>query len=225
LAALVAGAGAILWALTLQLASGNRQTLQPLSATLALSGLTLIAHGVDRRARLLIYLGVGLLEFGYMLQVVFFEVGQPQAFALPAGVYLLSVAYVEWRRGTDSHVKAALEFARLTLLLGVTLIQALGFLGDGLERHAYATFLLLEGTAVFGLGAILHWRRSFLAGMVALILDVAILLVDPIGALNTWYLAAVIGLAMIAAVIFIEQRRKQIPFWLNEWHQRLEAWE
>jgi hypothetical protein len=224
-AALVAGAGAIVWALTLQLLSGNRQTLQPLSATLTLSGLTLIAHGVDRRARLLIYLGVGLLEFGYMLQLVFFEVGQPQAFALPAGVYLLSVAYVEWRRGTDSHVKAALEFAGLTLLLGVTLIQALGFLGDGLERHAYATFLLLEGTAVLGLGAVLHWRRSFLAGMAALILDVAILLVDPMRALNTWYLAAVIGLAMIAAVIFIEQRRKQIPFWLNEWHQRLEAWE
>jgi hypothetical protein len=225
LAALVAGAAAILWALTLQLASGNRQTLRPLSATLALSGLTLIAHGVDRRARLLIYLGVALLEFGYMLQLVFFEVGQPQAFALPAGVYLLTVACVEWRCGTDSHVKAALEFAGLTLLLGVTLIQALGFLGDGLERHVYATFLLLEGTAVFGLGAALHWRRSFLAGMVALILDVAILLVDPMRALNTWYLAAVIGLAMIAAVIFIEQRRKQIPFWLNEWHHRLEAWE
>jgi hypothetical protein len=224
-AALAAGSAAMLWALGLQLVSTDRQALQPLSATVALSGLTLVAHGVERPERLLVYAGVALLEIGYMLQLLFFDVGQPQAFVIPAGLYLLAVAYLEWRRGTDRRLKGLIELAGLSLLLGVSVLQALGFLGVGLDRYTYATFLLLESAALFGAGAMLHWRRSFLAGMLALVVDVAILLADPLRALNAWYLAAILGLAMITCVIFIEQRRQQIPFWLHDWQQRLEAWE
>jgi hypothetical protein len=223
--AIAAGAAAVLWALDLQFASATRGALQPLSATVALSGLTLVAHGFDRHERMLVYQGVALLEIGYMLQLVFFDVGQPQAFALPAGLYLLGVAFLEWRRGNDSRVKSVLELAGLAILLGVSLVQAVGWLGAGLDHYAYATFLVIESVALFGLAAVVHWRRSFFAGALALVLDVGILLADPLRSLNTWYLVAVIGLTMIAAVIFIEQRRQQIPFWLHDWRQRLENWD
>jgi hypothetical protein len=39
------------------------------------------------------------------------------------------------------------------------------------------------------------------------------------------YIAAIIGFTMIALVIFIEQRRQQIPVWLGEWRARLEEWD
>ena len=180
--------------------------------------MTLVTYGFDRHQRLLSYMGVALVDIGYMLQLLFFDVGQPQAFVLPTGLYLLAIAYLEWRRGTDARLKAVLELAGLTLLLGISLVQTLGFLDAGIDRHLYASFLLVESVAVFATGAVLHWRRSFVAGMLALLVDVAILLADPLSALNTWYLAAVVGIAMIGVVIFIEQRRKQIPFWLHDWH-------
>jgi preprotein translocase subunit SecY len=72
---------------------------------------------------------------------------------------------------------------------------------------------------------VLHWRRTFFAGALALVADVAILLVDPLRAINTWYLVAVVGLAMIALVIFVERQRQRIPVWLGEWRQRLETWD
>jgi hypothetical protein len=223
-ASMVAGGTAVVLAMSV-IAIFHVEGLRALSATLAINGLTLVAHGFDRRERILNYQGVGLLLIGYMLQLALFDVGQPQAFALPAGMYLLVIAYLEWRRGTDHRIKALLETAALVLLLGVTLIQSVGFLCAGLDRYVYATFLLLESVALFGLGAALHWRRSFVSGALALVLDVFILLADPLRAMNTWYLVAIIGLAMIAAVVFIEQQRQRIPFWLHDWRLRLETWD
>jgi hypothetical protein len=220
-----AGGMSILAALGLLLSLGRPAGLQTLSTTVAITGLTVVAHGFDRHDRILGYQGVALLLVGFMLQLVVFDVGQVQAFALPAGLYLLAIAYLEWRRGTDHRIKAVLEVAAVSLLLGVSLMQSVGLLCAGVDRYAYATFFLLEGVAVFGSGAVVHWRRSFLAGALAIVLDVVILLADPLRALNTWYLVAVIGLAMIAAVILIERQRQRIPFWVHEWRLRLESWD
>jgi hypothetical protein len=202
-----------------------KQALQPLAATVAVTGLTVVGQGFDRRQRILSYLGIALVEVGYMLQLVFLEVGQPQAFVLPAGLYLLGVAYFEWRRGTTHEVKRPLEVAGLALMLVVSAFQAVGFMGAGHDRYFYATLLLLQSAALFGLGALLHWRATFFAGALALVLDVAILLADPIRSMNTWYLVAVIGFVMIGTVLFVERQRQRIPFWLDQWRQRLETWD
>jgi hypothetical protein len=220
-----AGVVAIAAALAAQLALWNDEALRSLAVAVAVSGLSLVAHGFNRRNRWLAYLGVALLEIGFMLHLVVFDVGQPQFFVIPAGLYLLSVAYQEWRRGTPAGIKVPLEIVGLTVLLVTSLLQAIGLLGAGTERYTYATFLLLESVAIFGLGVALHWRRTFFAGILALLLDVGILLADPIRAMNTWYLVALIGIVMIALVVFVEQRRKQIPFWIDEWRLRLETWD
>ena len=43
--------------------------------------------------------------------------------------------------------------------------------------------------------------------------------------MNTWYLMALIGFVMIGLVTFLEQRRQQIPLWIDEVRQRLEKWD
>ena len=88
------------------------------------------------------------------------EVGQPQAFAIPVGAYLLTIAYLEWRRGAARPVKRLLEGAGLIVLLGVSLLQAVGFAGAGYDRYVYDTLLLLESAGLLGLGAVLRWRRQ-----------------------------------------------------------------
>jgi hypothetical protein len=212
-------------AMLAQVSRLDRAALEVLALTVAITGLTAIAHAYGRRNRRLVYLGVGLLEVGLVLELLAFRVGQPQAFAVPVGAYVLMVAYLEWRRASARTVKRALEASALLLLLGVSLLQATGFLGAGPDRYAYASFLLLESAGLLGLGAVLRWRYTFFAGAVALVADVGILLADPLKALNTWYLVALIGLVLIGGVIWIERQRQQIPLWLEAWRARLEQWD
>jgi hypothetical protein len=234
------GAAAQLWAmpllrtanvaslLALCVAAGNltlgQFALQPLAVTMAVVSIILLMQGIIERDPARRYLGIGLLNGGYVCELLFRQVTQPQAFALPLGLTLLIAAYLEWRRGAAG-AKAMLEIAALVVLLGTTLVQGCGGLGVGADRYNYDTFLLLESVAVFGLGALLRWKRTFVAACGALVADVFILLADPLRAMNTWYLMATIGCAMIVLVIFLEQRRQQIPLWIDEVRLRLEAWD
>ncbi len=218
------GAAAPLSAVVCYLSLPSDQAFQMLAATVSISGLTLIAHGFARRMRLLGYLGVAAVEGGYMLELTRMQVGQPQAFALPAGAYLLAVAFLEWRRGDSSRLKKRIEQAGISLLLGVSLIQAVGQLGNGHDRYLYDLFLFCESLLLFALGAVLRWKRTFLWSINALVIDVLILLADPVKAMNTWYLVGITGVIMIGLVLFAEQRRQQIPGWINEWRQQIDNW-
>jgi hypothetical protein len=221
------GTGVVALAMAMGLAAGlmSHAALGALAATTAVAGLTSIGHGFHRRERLLSYLGVALLEVGYMLQLALFGVGQLQAFTLPAGLYLLAIAYLEWRRDSGARIKALLEVAGLMLVLGTALAQAAGVLDAGAGRYVYDVVLLFESLALFALGAVLRWKKIFFASILALVADVFIVLADPIRAMNTWYLLALVGFTMLGVVVFIEQRRQRIPVWVNDWRLRLEAWD
>ena len=220
------GAGSLALLASLQNYSffATKDTLQPLAVATAVYGLLLVAYGFDSWKRIPVYAGVALLVSAYMLQILVFDVGQPQAFVLPAGIYLLAIGYFEWRRGTV-RVKGLLESSALVLLLGISLLQAVGFLGAGLPRYTYDTLLFIEALALLGAGVALRWKKTFFASALAVVADVLILLADPVRAMNTWYLVAVTGLAMIGLVVFAEQRRQQIPTWIEEWRRRLETWD
>ena len=211
-------------ALLLYLDLRTSPTLRLLSEVVALVGLSLVAHGFSWRERRLGYLGVALLEASYMLQLVLADIGQPQLFVLPAGIYLLAIAYLEWRRGTGAGIKAAIESGALAIMLGTSVLQAIGFLGAGYDRYVYDTSLLVESLIFLGLGAALRWKRTFFAAALAIVVDVAILLADPIRATNTWYLLGTVGTLLIAFVVFLERRRQQIPLWIEDWRKRLEDW-
>ena len=203
----------------------GREMLDILAITTAGLGFSLFAQACYSHLRYHLYIGLLSIDVGYTLELVARRVDQAQAFVLPVGLTLLAIAYLEWRRQQGVVLKHIAEDAALALLLGGSLVQALGFLGAGFDRYTYDGFLLLESAVVFGMGALLHWRRPFFAGAIVLVTDVGILLADPIRALNTWYLVAAIGLAMILGVILVEQRRQQIPLWLEEWRARLELWD
>jgi hypothetical protein len=219
-----AGSLAIAFAASNEVRFLSHPALEALALTIAIGGLMLVAHAFTRRARVTGYLGVGLVLAGAMLQLASFDVGQPQVFVLPAGLYLFAVAYLEWRRGSDGTVKGVLEAAALALLLGVSIGQALGYFGAGEARYVYDTFLLVESVIVFGAGAVLRWKKPFFAGAAALIVDVGILLANPVQTVNTWYVVGLIGFTMIGLVLFVEQRRQQIPLWVDQWRRQLETW-
>ena len=221
---IAAGGLALLGAVGGRLSMVTDQSLHTLSLVVGLTGLGLIAHGLIRRDRRLSYGGVALLLAGYMLQLIHFGVGQPQAFVLPTGIYLLVVAFLEWQRGTAAGIKGLLELAAVALLLGTTFLQATGMLADGLNHMAYDLFLLGEGLSVVAAGALLRWRTPFFGGGTAVIAAVALLLADPLRAAASWYLLFLLGAALIGLVVFLEQKRQQIPLWIDDVRLRLETW-
>ena len=66
--------------------------------TLSIVGLAYTGMSFLDRSYTLGYLGVGLLLLGWILQGADWELGQAQAYAIPAGLYLLGIAYAERRR-------------------------------------------------------------------------------------------------------------------------------
>jgi hypothetical protein len=193
-------------------------------ATVSL-GLVLVAHACNSRLRYLLYVGLLAVAGGYVLELTARRVDQTQAYVLPVGLTFLVIAYLESRRHGEVTVKHLAEDFALALMLGGSLLQGLGYLTAGYDRYVYDGYLLLESAAVFGLGVLLRWRRPFFIGALVLVVDVGILLSDPIRALNTWYLVAALGLVMILGVILVERRRQQIPLWLESWRVRLERWD
>ncbi|HEY8744005.1 MAG TPA: hypothetical protein VIU62_12940, partial [Chloroflexota bacterium] len=71
---------------------------QAMVVTLALSALALVTHAYRSRQRVLCYGGVGLIVLSFLVELSVYSVAQPQAYALPVGIYLLAITYQEWRR-------------------------------------------------------------------------------------------------------------------------------
>ena len=159
--------------------SSNEQ-LQPLTMTIAVTALTVIATAYSIRSVLLSYAGVALLLTAYMLQLARFEVAQPLLFAIPAGLYLLGVSFFERRRGVEALVPP-LQWAALLLLLGVPLL-----LGTGLATSEFAPewnrrVLFGLGLASIAGGVALQWKRPFFAGIAAFLANLLLLLTEPEG--------------------------------------------
>jgi hypothetical protein len=212
------------WGELVALAGVFNRNLGIAALTTALGGLVLLTLAYGRGSRLLAYGGVAALLCAGLLELADSRIVQLQAYVLPIGVYLGLLAWLEWRRGDPARLKVPFECAALVVVLGMTLLQSVGYADDGVGRVPYAVGLIAEGLVVLGLGALLHWWRSLFSGAGAVVIAVLVLLVEPLKSIDTWYLIGSIGMLMIAGVVFLERRRQQIPIWLDGWRERLESW-
>jgi len=195
--------------------------------TIAVVGLQLVAEGAARRRRLrpLIYAGIACEGVAYVVQLVQHGIAQPQFYTIPAGLYLLGVAYAEWRIAPRRDVKGVLELAGLLIMLGTSLLQALGLMADGLPASFYDLVVMGEGIVALLLGGALHWRKTLYLGAAALCIDGGLIAYEPLRAINTWYIVAIVGLALIGGVVAIEKRRQQIVALVDGWRRLQEAWD
>ncbi|MFN8471219.1 MAG: hypothetical protein U0822_03290 [Anaerolineae bacterium] len=58
-----------------------------------------------------------MINLGYVSELAFLGINQVQAYVLPTGLFMLGVAYLEWRRGGSHRLKVGLEMAAVLLLL------------------------------------------------------------------------------------------------------------
>jgi hypothetical protein len=141
-----------------------------------------------------------------------------QWYAVPAGLYLLGVGYLEWRWGSRPLARWV-DRAAMLLLFGSSFWQSLG--DDG---GIYALLMGIEGLAIVWWGSARRLRRFLYAGVAAVALDVTGQLIEPMFSINVIVLATV-GIGLIVLVGFIERRREAVKLLSKELQGRLDEWE
>jgi len=194
-------------------------TVQMIIGVLSLLGLLYIAAAVVHRKLELGYLAVEMLLSGWMLFALLIQgwddLARMQWYAIPTGLYLLAIAYLEWRR--DKHLLARrLDYAAMLLMLGSLFWQTLLF------GWRFALLMGAEGLFIFWWGSARRLRRFFYAGMIAVILATAGQLINSLQSVNQWIAFGIIGLLLIIAGAMVERKFEEIKTSLEK---MLETWE
>jgi len=193
--------------------------------TLAIAGLQVVTMGYQRRARRLVYGGIAVVLGAYLGQLGLAAVTQPQLFVLPVGVYLLGVAWAERRIAPRRAAGKLLEVTGLLLLLGTSLLQALGYAANGVPASGYDLVALAEGLVLLWVGDTLRWKDTLTAGALALGADALLIVAQPLRAIDTWYAMAIAGLAIIGFVIAVEKKRQGLATLFGQWRRVRETWD
>ena len=187
----------------------------------------LLTHGYVRGDRRLGYGGVGLVEAGCALLLLFGGYDDPQLYVVLGAVYLYGVGVLEWRRGARGAIKQVLESAALLMVLLLTFSQAAGFLGPEYERTVYSLLLLVQSVVFIFLGARLGWKKSFFGGGAAMVADIVLMLLDPVRALMAWGFWVTLfafGVLLVVVVVALYWWRDQKALHVTL-HQTLDSWD
>ncbi|MFQ5879540.1 MAG: SCO7613 C-terminal domain-containing membrane protein, partial [Dehalococcoidia bacterium] len=219
-------AGTFLASLVLMAQAGDlaEADMQFLIGVLFITGLKVSVVAVWRRRLWVGYAASALLLASVLLELVHFELEQPQYFAAPVAFYLLAVAHLERRR-----VGWALTTPLLAIglvLLGTSLLQSVGQLGaTSDERYIFGSVLFGESLLVFAWGAAQRVRLTFFSGIGTVLAAVVIMLVEPLAGTDRLLLLAIVGAVLLAAAAFLERKRNAVIIWARAWLTRLEAWD
>jgi len=190
-------------------------------AVLALAGLLYLAAALVRRWYWRGYGAVALLLCAWSLEwFLVWDLREVQWYAIPAGLYLLGVGYLEWRQGREGLARW-IDRAALLLLLGSSFYQSLA------EEYGWPYALLMgaEGLFLIWWGSARRQRRFLYFGVVGVVTDVGGQLIEPLLSVNRWIVFGGVGLVVIAVAILVERSLETVKRVSQEWRERLETWE
>ncbi len=188
--------------------------------TFAILGLFyLVAALAEHRPRLS-YLALTMLFTAWSLWLLLIQGTQElQLYALPAGLFLLAVGWMEWvygRRGLARWI----DTTAVLLLFGSAFWQSFANEYGGW----YALLMVVEGLLVGWLGSLRRLRRLLYAGVMGVVTAVVGQLIEPLFALNTFALL-ILGAALVAVGISLERRLESVRELSKEFRLKLDEWE
>ncbi len=223
LIAAVLGIDLVGWTLRAMLGFSFREivempTAQMAVGVLALLGLLYIGTAFNHRRLRLGYVAVGMLLAAWMIHAFYVQqwdgAARVQWYAMPAGVYLLGIAYLEANRGNKT-LGRWLDYAAVLLMLGSLFWQTLLF------GWRYALMLGGEGFGAFWWGSARRLRRFLYTGMMGVVLATVAQLINSLRSINQWIVFGMIGLLIVVAALIIERKLEDI----KAWRETLETWE
>jgi hypothetical protein len=193
-------------------------TVQMVVRVLSILGLLYLVTSLIYRRLRVGYLAIGMLVSSWLVYAFYVQLwdnlAQLQWYAVPTGLYLLGVAYLEWNYG-NRPLARWLDYAATLLMLGSLFWQTLIF-GWG-----FALMMGLEGLIAIWWGSARRLRRFFYAGIVGVILATLGQLLNALRHINQWITFGVIGLLLVLVGVIVERKRES----LKAWQDALEDWE
>ncbi|MGD9316402.1 MAG: hypothetical protein PVG56_06185, partial [Anaerolineae bacterium] len=197
--------------------------VQVLMWVLALSGLLYLATAAVRRWYVLGYGAVALLLVSWALWWRFFlNMAGIQWYAVPAGLYLLGVGWMEWRQGRRT-LAGWIDRAGMLVWLGTSWWQSLpGVMDNG---WPYALLMGAESLLLVWWGSARRQKQFLYVGAVALVLNVVTQSIEPLLSVNRWIVFGLAGLLLVSLAVLVERRLEQIREISADLQMRLEGWE
>jgi hypothetical protein len=191
------------------------KSIKMVIGVLALLGLLYLAAAFTHRRPRLGYVAIGMLLTSWILQAFYTQQWDNlQWYAIPAGLYLLSIAYLEWQRG-NKVLGRWLDYLAMLLMMGSLFWQTLLF-GWG-----YAMLLGGEGLLTIWWGSARRLRRFLYGGVVGVILAIVGPMINYWRSINQWIVFGIVGLILVAVAIVIERKLEDI----KALREVLETWE
>lgn len=190
-------------------------------AVLAFVGLLYLAAALVRRWYWRGYGAVALLLCAWSLEWFLVRgLREVQWYAIPAGLYMLVVGYLESRQGRKQ-LACWIDRAALLLLLGSSFYQSLA------EGYGWPYALLMGAESLFLIwwGSARRQKRFLYFGLVGVVTDVSGQLVEPLLSVNRWIVFGGVGLVIITVAILVERSLETVKRVSQEWQERLEEWE
>ena len=196
----------------------DTQTVIMTVSVLSILGLLYLSTSVMYRRIWLGYLAIGMLLSGWMIYAFYLQqwdsLRQLHWYALPVGLYLLGVAYLEWKHGNRSLARW-LDYVAIFLMLGSLFWQTLVF-GWG-----FALLMGLVSLVALWWGSARRLRRFFYAGIVGVVLATLGQLLNALQHINQWVTFGMIGLLLVLIGIIVERKRESLKIWQDT----MEDWE
>ncbi len=193
-------------------------TVQMVVGVLALSGLLYLAAAFIHRRPRAGYVAVAILLVAWSLHAFYVQAWDGatnvQWYALPAGLYLLSISFLESQRG-NVHLARWVDYAAVVLMMGSLFWQTLLF------GWSYALVLGTEGFGALWWGSARRLRRFLYAGMMGVVLATLAQLINSLQSVNQWVVFGTIGLTVVLTAIVVERKMEEI----KAFRQILETWE
>jgi hypothetical protein len=194
------------------------------AAVLGLAGAQAIGEAYRLRRLRLGYGGVALLLAAWALVLVANQIVQPQWYAIPGGLYLMGVGYLERHAGRKP-LAVIIESLGLAVVLVTTFSQSLDGGAAGLP---YFILLIVEGMGAMAWGALRRLKAPFFIGLGANAINVLaqlVLLFAGPSTLIRWLIIGGTGLFIVATAVFVERQRDRLLVRAQAWREALVAWD
>ena len=196
-------------------------SVQMTITVLAVAGLTYLAAAFIERWLWRGYGAVAMLLAAYGLELLLFlGAREVQWYAVPAGVYLLGVGYLEWREERRSLARW-IDRTAMILLFASAFWQSLAHE----QGWRYALIMGAEGLVIVWWGSARRQRRFLYSGVGAVVIAVVGQLIEPLLSVNAWIVLGSVGLLVFLIGLIVERRLEAVRQLSQEWQERLEDWE
>jgi hypothetical protein len=190
---------------------------------LAINGLLYLATAVVRRWVPLGYAAVALLLCAWAIWWRFFvDMASFQWYAIPAGLYLLGVGWMEWQQGRRALARW-IDRVGMLVWLGTAWWQSLpGVMHSG---WVYAMIMGAESLLLVWWGSARRQKRFLYIGAAGVVLNAVTQSIEPLLSVNRWIVFLIAGLLLLSLAVLVERRLETIREFSVDLRERLEGWE